>query len=110
MTAYEGGNVISHKWRCIQRLSVLLKKNAADDDKVAAYTTQQKRVEEDLENLIGICNEYLTKIAKLDKKDADSKKALAKYSKACQGEEESAYTHIDRCHTCLIYLDRKSVV
>ena len=97
MTAYEGRKAISYKRRRIQRLSVLMKKDAADNDKVAAYTMEQKRTEEDLENLIGICNEYSTKIAKLDKKEADSKKALAKYYKAHHGEEEeSAYTHIDR--------------
>ena len=64
---------------------------------MAAYTMEQKRTEEDLENLVGTCNEYSTKIAKLDKKKADSKKALAEYYKAHRGEEEeSAYTYINR--------------
>ena len=44
MTVYEGGNVISvisHKPRRIQRLSMLMKKDAADDDKATTYTMEQ---------------------------------------------------------------------
>ena len=95
MNSHQGGKAIGRKRNRVKTLERQLKTNITAEQK-REKTKEQKKLRNDITQLVKKRDKYSKEISRLEKVVNDSKEELRKFTKSRRGAEESIYTQVDR--------------